>query len=128
MPSTLARPEVLALGVHRGTLAALLRAAHHAGAVGCSALDIDAARARILRRGGLDVLVIAPDTSQHVADAVSRTIWAVDPRVDIVVYGRELLRATTHANVHRIAELHPTSRAGLGALRRHIAACRSERH
>jgi hypothetical protein len=116
------RPEVLALGVHRGTLAALVRAAHGAGAVAFSAHDVAGARARFLLRGSLDVLVIAPDTTPHVAETVSRTIWAIDPGVDIVVFGRELLREQTHANVHRLADLHPTSRAGLGALRRHVAA------
>lgn len=128
MPPLLARPEVLALGIDRDTLAALLRAAHRAGAAGFSAHSVEAARQYFLGRGGLDVLVIAPDTTPHVAETVSRTIWAVDPSVDIVVFGRELLRTATHANVHRIADLHPRSRAGLGALFRHVAACRAPEH
>ena len=128
MPSSTVRPEVLALGVHRGTVAALLRAARQAGAIGFSVQDAASARTRFLRRGNLHVLVIAPDVSPVVADAVARAVWAVDAGVDIVVFGRELLRAPAHQRVHRIVELHPTSRAGLGALRRHVTACWTPEH
>jgi hypothetical protein len=114
---------VLAVGTNRGTLAALLRAAHDAGALGFAATDVGAARAHFLARGRLDLLVIAPDTRPTVADAVTRAVWAVSPEVDVVVFGRDLLRGTSAARVHRIAELHPTSRAGLGAWRRHLAVC-----
>jgi len=119
-----ARPEVLALGSSRDTLAALLRAAHSAGAVAHAARDLGEARATFLARGGVDLVVIAPDAALQVADRVARLVWALDPRVEILVFGRELLRSAAHPNVHRIAELHPTSRAGLGAVRRHVMATR----
>ena len=116
-----ARPEVLAVGSHRRTLAALLRAVHAGGARAFAASDVDRARAHFLARGHLDLLVIAPDTPPQVADDVARAVWAVNPEVEVVVFGRVLLRGAALAHVHRIAELHPTSRAGLGALRRHLA-------
>lgn len=116
------RPEVLAVGTHRGTLAALLRAARGAGALGGAAHDVARARAQFLARGRIDLLVIAPDATPNVAVGVARAVWAVNPDVEIVVFGRDLLRGSTLAHLHRIAELHPTSRAGLGAWRRHVAA------
>lgn len=116
------RPEVLAVGTHRGTLAALLRAARAAGARAFAAADVARARAHYLARGRLDLMVVAPDTRPQVADAVARAVWAVNPEVEVVVFGRDLLRGTAQARVHRIAELHPTSRAGLWAFRRHLAA------
>lgn len=109
------------VGKHRGTLAALLRAARTTGARGFAASDVGGARARFLARGRLDLLVIALDTAPQVADDVVRAIWAVNPEVEVLVFGRELLRSSAPARLHRIAELHPASRAGLGALRRHLA-------
>lgn len=120
MSPTSTRPEVLALGTHRGTLAALLRATRAAGARAYAAVDVDGARSHFLARGRLDLLVIAPDATPAAAAAVAEAIWAVNPEVEIVVFGRELLRRTTLAHLHRIADLHPTSRAGLGALCRHL--------
>ncbi|MEZ5963418.1 MAG: hypothetical protein R3F56_06180 [Planctomycetota bacterium] len=114
------RPEVLALGDHRGTLATLLRAVRAAGARAFSVASVDGARTHYLVRGHLDLLVIAPDTSPPIAAEVADAIWAINPEVEVVVFGRTLLRGSSLARLHRIPDLHATSRAGLGALRRHL--------
>lgn len=116
-------PEVLVIGTARQTLAALVRAIRQAGGRGRTVVDLAAARARCLARGRVDLLVVAPDAKPAFADRVARALRDLDTRLEIVVFGREMLRHGAPSGVHRIAELHPTSRAGLGALRRHVAAC-----
>lgn len=112
----------MVIGSQRTTLAALLRTIRAAGGSGRAVADLGAARERCLARGGTDLLVIAPDAKPALAEKVARALRDLDPGLEIVVFGREVLRNSLTTGLHRISELHPTSRAGLGALRRHVAA------
>jgi hypothetical protein len=111
------RVDVLALSSAPQTLTALRRALLEAGFRWTRAATLADAQAAFLAMGGQDGLIIAPDASPSVAEQVVLSLRRLDPRLPVLVFGRDLLRGCTAlGRVHRLPEYHPASRAGVGAV------------
>lgn len=82
--------------------------------------SVETAQDMFLSRGGHTLLVVTPEVPSGLTQRVIERLREVDPDLPILVFGEDSLRDTRLPNVHRIRSFHPTSRAGLGAIRRII--------
>ena len=83
-------------------------------------VDLEAARASFFGSGGHDCLVVAPDVRPSLAHKVVHSLRAVDPRLATATFGPELAKGRAVSRTARLGGLHPSSRAGQGALVRFL--------
>jgi hypothetical protein len=110
------RLELLAVLADERPMQVLL-AELRAGGFGVDvAHDLAGARQLFFGAGGHDCLLIGPDVSPGVANAVVASLREVDPELPAVTFGPVLPRAAGRRTA--AVKLHPSSRAGVGALLR----------
>ncbi len=82
------------------------------------ATDLPSAQKKFLERGGHTVLLVAPDIGTGRARATINALRSVDPDLQVIVFGEEILRDESGPGLHRVKSFHPGSRAGIGAIQR----------
>lgn len=82
--------------------------------------DLATARAAFLAAGGHQLLLIGPDVAQHLAESVTRELRQIDPALAAVTFGPRCAGADRPSRSAALTGLHPSSRAGHGALLRWI--------
>ena len=80
------------------------------------AADLIDARRAFLAGGGHRLLVLAPDLAPGAARSVFDSLRAVDPALEVVAFGRDILREHRDPRLARAHSLHPDSRAGIGVV------------
>ncbi|MFK7741624.1 MAG: hypothetical protein AB8H80_14995 [Planctomycetota bacterium] len=81
--------------------------------------DLQDARTSFFGAGGHDCLVVGPDVQPGLAQRVVSSLKRVDPHIAVATFGPTVgLRAPLRSA--RLASLHPSSRAGQGALLRFL--------
>ncbi|MCA8942555.1 MAG: hypothetical protein KDB80_08380 [Planctomycetes bacterium] len=103
--------ELLADGLARHDLAADI------------AQTLAEARAAFFRRGGHDAVILV-DVPTSLAERAVHALRDLDPEVAIIAFGRDLVHAELPGTTTRLPELHPSSRAGIGAILRVLANLR----
>jgi hypothetical protein len=114
-------PELLVLCREPATLGPLFDVLCRNGVTCETAPSLDALREAFLARGGHDALLLAPDVERSQARRAAHALRAVDPGLLVVAFGRDLQRADLPEAAVCLAGLHPTSRAGIGAVLRLLA-------
>ncbi len=82
------------------------------------ATDLPSAQMKFLERGGHTVLLVAPDVGTGRARAAINALRCVDPDLQVIVFGEQILRDEKGSGLHRVKSFHPGSRAGIGAIQR----------
>ena len=77
------------------------------------------ARTSFFGAGGHDCLIIGPDVKPGVAIRVANSLRAVAPELAMATFGPELSNRSVMRTAH-LGSLHPSSRAGQGALMRFL--------
>ncbi len=79
--------------------------------------DPKSARLAFFQSGGHQILLLAPDVPPGIARQVLESLRQLDPDLPVIAYGDCLTRKPLPTGVTALS-LHPSSRAGLGALLR----------
>ncbi len=111
------RLDLLALVGSREPLEGLLASLDEMGFGIDLATDPATARRAFFQSGGHQVLILGPDVAPGLAWRVLDSLRGVDPELPVVAYGGPLSRRPLPFGVTALS-LHPSSRAGLGALLR----------
>lgn len=88
------------------------------------ARDLAEARRTFFQAGGHDCVVLGPDLRPRLAQDAVRSLLGLDPDLALATYGPEL-RERRPARQAVLASLHPSSRAGAGALLRFLGHLRA---
>jgi hypothetical protein len=83
--------------------------------------DLGAARTAFFGAGGHDCLVIGPDVRPKLAQQVAQSLRAVDPALPTATFGPRPALPQLPLRSAMLAGLHPSSRAGQGALLRFLS-------
>jgi hypothetical protein len=111
-------PEVLALGGQSGAIERLAEALRNLGVRTEVTRSLAGLRDAFFRCGGHDVLLLGPDLPAHLARAAARSLAEIAPGLRIVAFGEALQRGDVAGPIVRLQGIHPTSRAGVGAVLR----------
>ncbi len=113
-------PELLGFCARLESLAPLCEALGELGMTVDTATDLAELRCAFFRRGGHDVLILAPDLPPHLAKTAAESLLGIDQDLRVVAFGNELGRVELPVQVTRLSAHHPSTPAGLGALLRSL--------
>jgi hypothetical protein len=82
-------------------------------------IDLRDARTTFFGAGGHDCLVVGPDVKPGLALRVANSLSQLSPKLAMATFGPQLNEQSMNRTV-RLGSLHPSSRAGQGALIRFL--------
>jgi len=117
-------PGVLCLFGATRPMQGLLDRLHQEGIAVDVATDLAEARRLFFGAGGHDCMVLGPDVRPGLARDVVEALLALDPDLALASFGPRLDAMDRPARRAVLASLHPSSRAGAGALLRFLRQLR----